>query len=287
MEHHMSQLNIVITGAADAIGHAVAVALARPGTTFVLAAQDGVALEALSADILAAGGSTYIACCDVTREADVRRLIATACRDNPIDLVVNVVSTTAVAAPRTTQWAAWEHEHQAEIASAALVCTHAAPHVRPGGVIVNVAPAFMQQPGALEATAQAAQHAFLEWNARLRHELRSSDIRVSLVMPAQAEGDDLDAAPSDDTPSQRATRVAQAAIQLARRQPLLAEESLLQTAEQIALPIQDGLGQMLGPHPSQERILLVAEVLQAYANALLRLAPGAGSPTRDRSAARG
>lgn len=280
----MAQTNILVTGAAGEIGQAIAIALTRPDTTLVLAAHDGIALEALSASIVAAGGSASIVCCDVTLEADVRRLFTTACLGRPIDLVVNAAGLTAGAPPPSQQRTARLWEHHTGPTGVALVCTYAARHLRPGGMIVNIAPALAQAPGATEKLSQVSQQAFLEWNTWLRQELQPSGIQVMVVTPAIFEGDDASAVSSDGSVSPRAMRIAQAVVELVGCQLPQFEESLRYVAEQIALPIGDRLNHILGPRPSRERILIVAEALQTYANALQRLATAANLSTRAPSA---
>ena len=66
----------VITGASSGIGAALARAFGREGLHVVLAARRLEALEAVAADVVAAGGRATVVRCDVTVPADVEGLVA-------------------------------------------------------------------------------------------------------------------------------------------------------------------------------------------------------------------
>jgi 3-oxoacyl-[acyl-carrier protein] reductase len=81
----------IITGSSRGIGRATALVLARQGTAVALLARDQGALEAVAAEIRAAGGSCAVCPCDVADRSSVDAAIAhaTAALSAPTILVNN------------------------------------------------------------------------------------------------------------------------------------------------------------------------------------------------------
>ncbi|MCL2873228.1 MAG: SDR family NAD(P)-dependent oxidoreductase, partial [Betaproteobacteria bacterium] len=81
---------IVITGASSGLGEAAARHLAAQGAKVVLGARRQSRLDALVNDITRAGGQALAVPTDVTRRADVQRLVDTAVQHfGRIDAIIN------------------------------------------------------------------------------------------------------------------------------------------------------------------------------------------------------
>ncbi len=86
----------IVTGPAKGMGAAITLALAADGADLVLAGRDTAAIEPVAEQVRALGRQAVIAACDVTQEADIEALIATAqaAFGGRIDLLVNVAGGT-------------------------------------------------------------------------------------------------------------------------------------------------------------------------------------------------
>ena len=81
---------VAITGAGSGIGRAAALLLAERGAKLVIGARRMERLEAVAAEIEAAGGSVACLAMDVKRREDLSRLVALACeRFGKLDVLVN------------------------------------------------------------------------------------------------------------------------------------------------------------------------------------------------------
>src|SRR5262245_54557629 len=131
---------IVAIGASRGIGRATALALAGADRHLVLAARDQGALEQVAAAVRARGATATAVPCDITAEPHVRRLIEMAAGTTGcIDMLVNSAGGAIVAPFETLSLADWETTLRVGLTGTFLACKHAAGHMPPGGLIVNVA----------------------------------------------------------------------------------------------------------------------------------------------------
>lgn len=81
---------VVVTGASDDVGRAIAEGFAREGARLVLAGRDPYALKHLSADCNALGAETLIVEADITDTASARKLVnAARAFDDHIDVWIS------------------------------------------------------------------------------------------------------------------------------------------------------------------------------------------------------
>jgi 3-oxoacyl-[acyl-carrier protein] reductase len=101
----------VVTGASGGIGRAIALALAAEGAAVVVGfARSDDAAQEVGGEIRRAGGQAIVVRADVSREADVARLVAESCREfGAIDVWVNnagadILTGPAVSLPEAAKW---------------------------------------------------------------------------------------------------------------------------------------------------------------------------------------
>ena len=88
----------VITGAGRGIGKAICEAFVQEGAAVVLAARTTSEIEELAEALTAQGGRAMAIACDVTDDAQVRRLVEQAKEGlGPINVLVNNAGTTKIA----------------------------------------------------------------------------------------------------------------------------------------------------------------------------------------------
>src|SRR6516162_8673863 len=90
MRRSIAGSRILITGASQGIGRALAEAAARRGARVLAAARSAALLEELAAQVRASGATLETVCADVTRPDDRRRMADEALRCfGGLDVLVN------------------------------------------------------------------------------------------------------------------------------------------------------------------------------------------------------
>ncbi|MEQ9364071.1 MAG: SDR family NAD(P)-dependent oxidoreductase [Leptospirales bacterium] len=179
----------VISGASEGIGRAVALRLARAGAVAIPIARSQDKLDALVAEIKAAGGQAEAFACDMRDvDATVKTLQAIEAKHGAIDLLVNNVGAGTFKPLDRMTLAEAVISVDLPI-QAAVVATHT---VLPGmlararGHIVNLTSpsGYFPLPNMLPYT--AARHAMNGFSLGLYEEMRKHrDIHVTLICPAQ------------------------------------------------------------------------------------------------------
>lgn len=146
----------VVTGAGSGIGRAIAIRLAREGAHVVVAdvqaapVWDPAGVDPTVEMIERAGGSAEFLRTDVTRRAEVERLVhAATVRTGSIDILVNCAGLFGSAPLLATSDADWDHYLDVNLRSQFLVCRavigrmiNQAPSDEVRGRVVNIASQF-------------------------------------------------------------------------------------------------------------------------------------------------
>lgn len=128
----------LVTGGGRGIGRATSLALSAAGSHVVVAARSLTEVEAVSAEIVAAGGSSESTACDVADEVAVDNLFS---KFGPFDIVINSAGIVQPIAPVTeVTFVDWRRNIGTNLDGVFLTCRRALPHMvrNNWGRIVNV-----------------------------------------------------------------------------------------------------------------------------------------------------
>ena len=177
---------IILTGASEGIGRAMAIELASRGAKLFLTARNNDRLESLRDTCVSAGADCHVFAADLTDPSQCEAMIA-ACIDrfSAIDILINNAG--------ATMWEEFSDVSDLDIFHrvmdinyyAAVYCTHyALPWIKQsGGLLVAVA-SLAGLTGVPSRTGYAAsKHAMVGFFDSLRIELRGSGIDVTVIAP--------------------------------------------------------------------------------------------------------
>ena len=178
----------IVSGGARDIGRAVSESLAARGAKVAVNyfnnPADG---EATVAAINGSGGTAIAVQGDMTKEADVTKLVSAACEafGDSIDILVNVVGGLVARKPLAEMDEDFfEGVMKLNVTSAFLTTKHAVPYMGDGGSIVNFASQAGRDGGGPGASAYAtAKGAVMTFTRSMAKELGPSNIRVNCVCP--------------------------------------------------------------------------------------------------------
>jgi NAD(P)-dependent dehydrogenase (short-subunit alcohol dehydrogenase family) len=180
----------VVTGASRGIGAAVARAFAAAGARLVLASRKLDGLEAVAADLRAAGGEALAVACHTGRAADVEALAARAEETfGGIDVLVNNAATNPHFGPLLdADEGQWDKTFEVNVKGYVHGIRACVPRMRArgGGVIVNVASVAGLVPHSGLGVYGVSKAAVLMLTRTLAAEL-APDIRVNAIAPGLIE----------------------------------------------------------------------------------------------------
>jgi short-subunit dehydrogenase len=177
---------IILTGASEGIGRALALALARSKARLVLAARDASRLETLSRECRAAGGEAHAVPTDVANAHDCEWLVGESMRLlGGIDVLVNNAG--------ITMWSRFDALKDLEVFERLLEVNYLAPvrltslalpHLKASKGLMVAVSSLAGLTGVPERTAYAAsKHALVGFCDSLRIELAGSGVDITVVAP--------------------------------------------------------------------------------------------------------
>ncbi len=190
----MSHINgkvIVITGASSGIGEATARLLAGQGARVVLGARRLERLEALAADINAAGGSALARALDVTRRDDMQAFIDSAEQHfGRVDVIINNAGVMPLSRLDALKVDEWDRMIDVNVRGVLHGIAAGLPLMQRqrSGQFINIASIGAYAVSPTAAVYCATKYAVRAISEGLRQEV-GGNIRVTLISPGVTESE--------------------------------------------------------------------------------------------------
>ena len=198
---------VLVTGASQGLGRALALTCAQEGANLVLSSRSADSLEPVAEEARTSGVEVLTVPADVSRGEDVQELVGAAAeRFGKIDVLVN---NAGLLGPRVAieeyPEDEWRSVLDANLTGPFLVSKAAIPHMREGASIINVTSGVSVE-GRAEWGAYSVSKFGLEGLTQiLAAELKDRGIRVNSVDPGGMRTDMRAAAYPDEDPMTRIT----------------------------------------------------------------------------------
>ena len=202
----------IVTGAGSGFGEGIARRFAGEGARVVVNDLDGGAATRVAREIVAAGGAAHAVAGDVSNDADVSRLVATALAAyGDLHAVVNNAGTTHRNRPmlEVTE-EEFDRIYRVNVKSLFLTAKHAVPHFRSkrNGVFVTIASTAGVRPRPGLTWYNGSKGAAIVTSRQMPAELAKDNLRVNAINPVARETGMLAQFMGEDTPELRAKFVA-------------------------------------------------------------------------------
>jgi NAD(P)-dependent dehydrogenase (short-subunit alcohol dehydrogenase family) len=182
----------IITGAGRGIGKATALMFAREGADVLVPDLDLAGSEAVATEIAALGRKGVAMQVDVTRMADIRRMVETAVREfGKIDILVNNAGITQVRFPLELTEADWDRTLNLNL-KAVFFCSQAVAREmvkRNAGVILNASSISGRSGKPMLVDYCASKFGVIAITQSLALALAKYGIRVNAVAPGIVDTD--------------------------------------------------------------------------------------------------
>jgi 3-oxoacyl-[acyl-carrier protein] reductase len=202
----------IVTGSASGFGEGIARRFAREGARIVVNDLNGDGATRVAEDIGRAGGRAIACAGDVSKDADVAALVASAIRAfGRIDIVVNNAGTTHRNQPMLdVSEEMFDRIYQVNVKSLYLTAKHAVPPMRAqrSGVFITIASTAGVRPRPGLTWYNGSKGAAIVTSRSMAAELAPHNIRVNVINPVAGETGLLADFMGEDTPQKRAQFVA-------------------------------------------------------------------------------
>ncbi|TPL23480.1 SDR family oxidoreductase [Mesorhizobium sp. B2-4-9] len=175
-----------VTGASRGIGRGIAMALAQEGASVIVTDIDGKAVEAVAAEICAAGGQAQSRVVDVTKWEDCVALVAHVERQfGQLDIAVNCAGVLSIAAVEDVTEAEWNRVMDVNAKGVFLCCKAAVPAMKRNGFgrIINISSISGKDGYPKLALYSASKYAVLGFTNSLAKEIARDGITVNAICP--------------------------------------------------------------------------------------------------------
>lgn len=177
----------LVAASSKGLGRAVAMELAREGAALTLCARGEKVLQATAAAIRTEIGAPVLAVAtDVTRPAEIRRLVAAAMGQfGRIDILVTNAGGPPFGTFLDHDEQAWQKALDLNLLSVVHLCREVVPHmkVREGGRIINITSFAVKQPAHGLILSSMAKAAVIGLAREMANELAPFNILVNNVLP--------------------------------------------------------------------------------------------------------
>lgn len=180
----------LVTGAGAGIGRGIALALAREGAEVVVSDVDERHGREAADEIRAAGGKAHFVRADVTREAEVRRMLdEAAAKLGGLGVLVNNAGMEIIKRVVELTEEEWDRLMALNVKGVFFGCKHGIPHLEKngGGSVINLASAAGVIGWPLLSLYCASKGAVLQFTKALAQEYKGSGIRFNALCPMVIE----------------------------------------------------------------------------------------------------
>src|ERR1700722_4740411 len=185
MDLHLNSKVVLITGGTDGLGAALADRLVEEGSRVAVCGRDPHRVAATEQRLRDAGGDALVVQADVTRVADLERLVeAAVARWGRLDGLVNNAGQSAAGRIDQVSDDVWVADFDLKVLAAVRCTRLTVPHLiaAGGGAIVNVLNTGAKAPGAGSLPTTASRAAGLAITKAASKDLGEHGIRVNAVL---------------------------------------------------------------------------------------------------------